>query len=64
LFQGNGGQKVAITPKRGLYPVQITVPDEVIDLLLAREYDLIRADKASVAHALETFLADAVLEGA
>jgi hypothetical protein len=43
---------------------QITVPDEVIDLLLARGYDLTRADKASMAHALETFLSDAVLEGA
>jgi post-segregation antitoxin (ccd killing protein) len=49
--------------KRGLHPVQITVPDEVIDLLLARGYDLTRTDKASIAHALETFLSDAVLEG-
>jgi hypothetical protein len=34
--------------KRGLHPVQITVPDEVIDLLLARGYDLTRTDKASM----------------
>jgi hypothetical protein len=67
---------MAITPARervrksrrrrrlGLRTVQVEVSEQVIDFLLARQYELERTDNASIGQAVSAFVSDAVLEWA
>ena len=65
---------MAITPARervrksrkrrrlGLRTVQVELSEQVIDFLLAREYELERTDNASIGQAVSAFVSDAALE--
>jgi hypothetical protein len=48
----------------GLRRIQVLVSEREIDFLLARHYELTRADNRSIGRALSTFLSDSVLERA
>ena len=47
----------------GLRPVTVIVSEQEIDFLLARHYELTRADDRSIGRAVSAFLSDSVLEG-
>jgi hypothetical protein len=48
----------------GLRPVQVLVTEREIDFLLARHYELTRANHRSIGRAVSAFLSDLVLEAA
>ena len=47
----------------GLRPVQVLVSEQDIDFLLARHYELTRADEHSIGRAVSAFLSDSAFEG-
>jgi hypothetical protein len=47
----------------GQRPVTVVVSEQVIDFLLAKDYELTR-DNRSIGRAVSAFLSDSVLEGA
>jgi hypothetical protein len=47
----------------GLRPVTVMVSEQEIDFLLARHYELTRADDCSIGRAVSAFLSDSLLEG-
>jgi hypothetical protein len=49
--------------RSGLRPVTVMVSEQEIDFLLARHYELTRADDRSIGRAVSAFLSDSAFEG-
>jgi hypothetical protein len=49
--------------RQGMRPVPVILSEQEIDYLLARHYQLTRADDRSIGSAVSAFLSDSVLEG-
>ena len=59
-------ERMALSRKRkreGQHFVRLLVSEQVIDFLVAQDYDLKRTDKESIARAVSAFLSDSVMAG-